>query len=102
MLEESFISSLDSADKVVVLAIYAAREADPGYSAKAIVDELPSGKGHYLPDFDQAIAFLSENLQPADVAIVFSAGDATEISQAVLENKKHMESRSIRTKPSNG
>ncbi len=102
MLEKSFISSLDLADKVAVLAIYAAREENPGYSAETIVKALPPGKAHYLPEFDQAIAFLTENLQPTDVAIVFSAGDATEISKAVLEKKIQMESKSLRTMPSNG
>ncbi|MFW5713295.1 MAG: UDP-N-acetylmuramate--L-alanine ligase [Brevefilum sp.] len=83
-LESAFIEALNIADRVAVLKIYAAREADPGYSAKKIADELPEEKAVYLDDFTSAKAYLTENLEPGDVAIVFSAGDATEISQDVL------------------
>lgn len=83
-LEEAFIRALNLADRVVVLKIYAAREANPGYSAERIANALPAGKANYSADFQTATAFLLENLASGDVAIVFSAGDATEVSQAVL------------------
>jgi len=102
MLEESFVSALNLADKVVVLAIYAAREENPGYSADAIVKKLPPGKAEYQVEFDRAAAFLVENLQPDDAAIIFSAGDATKVSQAVYKQLSQTEQGSMRTKPSNG
>jgi len=84
-LEKAFIRALAQADRAVVLKIYAAREAYPGYSAEQIAEALPDAKADYFADFDAATAFLLNELAPGDVAIVFSAGDATEVSQAVLD-----------------
>lgn len=83
-LESAFIKALELADQVAVLPIYAAREMDAGYSAKKIAESLPDGKAVYLENFTSAKAYLVENLQPGDVAIIFSAGDATEVSRDVF------------------
>jgi UDP-N-acetylmuramate--alanine ligase len=87
-LESAFIKALNLADRVAVLPIYAARERDTGYSAKKIAEALPDGKGIYLEDFSSAKNFLADNLQPGDVTIVFSAGDATQVSRDVLARLK--------------
>ncbi len=84
ILESEFITALNLADQVLVLKIYAAREADPGYTAESIAAALPEDKAVYIPEFDAAIEFLTSHLEPGDVAIIFSAGDATKISQALL------------------
>jgi len=83
-LAEAFVEALSLADRVIVLKIYAAREENPGYSAERIAEALPAGKADYLADFSAAVGFLQANLESNDVAIFFSAGDATEVSQAVL------------------
>lgn len=83
-LESDFIQALNKADRVVVLKIYAAREPDTGYSAKIIADALPNGKAMYCHDFPSVKAYLVKNLTPGDVTIIFSAGDAPEISRDVL------------------
>ncbi len=85
-LEKAFIQALTLADQVVVLKIYAAREKDPGYSAKTIADALPEGKAFYMDNFNDAEQFLSGELSAGDVAIFFSAGDATVVSHAVLDS----------------
>ena len=90
-LESDFIRALSTADMAVILKIYAAREADPGYSADRIAAALPKDKVTYCETFDAASAFLLEKLLPGDVMIVFSAGDATEVSQAVLNGLKQRE-----------
>ncbi len=87
-LENDFIRALNLADRVAVLKIYAAREADQGYSARQIVQSLPADKAVYLEDFPSAKAYLMEHLEPGDIVIVFSAGDATEISRDVYEQLK--------------
>lgn len=96
-LEEGFIRALDLADRVLVLKIYASREEDTGYSSKTIAEALPKEKAVYRADFASAKDYLLENLAPGDVAIVFSAGDATQISRSVLNelqknNEKDQES----------
>jgi len=97
-LEEGYIRALSAADKVVVLKIYAAREADTGYSAETIAHALPEDKAHYIPDFPTATRFLLENLQAGDVAIIFSAGDAVAISKQVFDSlrKRHDQNGSSR------
>ena len=102
MLQESFVPALNLADKVIVLGIYAAREENPGYSAETIANALPMDKAKYIQEFSKAVMFLLENLQTGDVAIVFSAGDATNISKAVLENLLQREAKSNRNVSSNG
>ena len=85
MLESDFIKALNLADRVVVLNIYASREVDPGYTAEQIATALPEGKAVYIHTFSASAVFLLDHLAPQDVAIVFSAGNATEVSQAVLQ-----------------
>jgi UDP-N-acetylmuramate--alanine ligase len=84
-LEQAFIEALSRADLVGVLKIYAAREKDPGYNAKVIADALPIGTAVYLKNFEVATKTLLRELTSGDVLIVFSAGDATQVSQAVYE-----------------
>lgn len=84
-LESAFTQSLQQADRALVLKIYAAREQDPGYSAEKIANALPNGMGTYISEADDAVNYLMENLVPGDVAIFLSAGDATQISQTLLQ-----------------
>jgi UDP-N-acetylmuramate--alanine ligase len=72
------------ADRAVVLKIYASRETDPGYSAASIVDALPAEKAAYAENFEIATQYLLNNLAAGDIVIVFSAGDATQLSQMVF------------------
>ena len=90
-LEADFIRALNTADQAVILKIYAAREADPGYSAVRIAEALPAEKAMYCETFDAASTLLIEKLVPGDVVIVFSAGDATEVSKAVLNGLEQRE-----------
>ncbi len=83
-LEKGFIQALNLADRVVVLKIYAAREINPGYSSSIIAEKLSQQKAIYREDFSSATHYLLDNLTHNDVAIIFSAGDATCISQSLL------------------
>jgi UDP-N-acetylmuramate--alanine ligase len=94
-LAADFIEALQLADRAVVLKIYAAREADPGYSARTIADALPAGQAAYMDTFEGAQAMLLEELEPGDVMIVFSAGDATQVSGAVLNELKAQASKEL-------
>jgi UDP-N-acetylmuramate-alanine ligase len=48
------------------------------------VQSLPSDTASYAENFDLAADYLLQNLTKGDVAIVFSAGDATQLSKSVL------------------
>jgi len=97
-LAEGFIQSLQLADRAVVLKIYASREADPGYTAEHIVSALPSSMATYASTFDLAAEYLLENLVEEDIVIVFSAGDATKLSQMVLNGLTQREKRPTGTR----
>jgi len=84
ILEDKFIEALDLADKVIVLKIFAAREENPGYTAKKIANALTGNKAFYIPDFESTAGYLLNHLLEGDVVITFSAGKATQISQQVL------------------
>ncbi len=59
-------------------------KSDPGYSAEVIAKALPEGKAVYRERFEEAASELANELRSGDVLIVFSAGDATQVSQSVL------------------
>jgi len=84
-LAEGFTQALNLADRVLVLQVYAAREKDPGYSSEQIVETLSKNKALYAPSFELATKYLRKTLTPGDVVIVFSAGDATQLSRALLK-----------------
>lgn len=90
-LAEDFAQTLNLADKVLVLKVYAAREQNPGYSAEQIAHALPGNMAQYAPDFELALEYLLDNLASDDVVIVFSAGDATELSRKLLKTLEQQE-----------
>ncbi len=85
-LADRFVDALNLADKVLILEIFAAREADPGVSAEDLCPAFPANKAAYAPTFDLAAENLARNLAHGDVVIVFSAGDAIQLSQQLLKN----------------
>lgn len=90
-LEADFICALATSDRAVILKIYAARETDPGYTAERIANALSKERAIYAETFEEAIEYLLKQLKPGDVMIVFSAGDAIEVSRAVLAGLQERE-----------
>jgi len=88
VLAEEFSQALELADRVHILPVYAAREKNPGYSAEEFIEKLPLHRAAYSQDLKSAKDYLLAELRPNDVVIFFSAGDATELSQAVLSELK--------------
>jgi len=90
-LEERFSQSFKDADHVLVTSIYAARETNPGYSAEKVVQRMAHPDARYVPDLDTAVATLTAEMQPDDVLLVMSAGDATRITREVFAAIKNSE-----------
>ena len=90
-LQDEFIQALSSADQVIVTSIYAAREKDNGFSAHQIVEKMPASTTSYAPDLEVAEQQLLEKLQPGDVLLVLSAGDAIQISENVFAALQKLE-----------
>ena len=93
-LQKEFINALLAADRVIITDIFAAREAPPadGYSSRQIVEALAStprftaGGVYYEPALAGASALLLSHLQPGDVVLVLSAGDADQISAQLVKS----------------
>ena len=81
---DGFATSLDLADDVTLLEIYAASEKP----IHGVTSELIAAKmehGHYLPNFVQASDRIIEMAQPGDVIITLGAGDVNSLAPIIAE-----------------
>ncbi len=83
----AFAASLAQANRVVLLDIYAAREADEGtVHSRQLLDLMPSPDSvHYAGTAEAAASYLLAEVQPGDVVITFSAGDGNWAGRRLLE-----------------
>jgi len=82
---DQFGSSFSEADKVIVTGVYAAREAPPaGFDLDQVADAIEQPRARALQEFADVSRQLLDEMTEGDVLIVFSAGDATQVSAAVL------------------
>lgn len=82
-----FAEALTAADLVLLPDIYAAREQDTlGVSSADICQRLQAmgTEAHYLPGFDEVIAFLKKNCINGDLLITMGAGDVVNIGERLL------------------
>lgn len=79
-----FARSLDIADEVIVLEIYAASEKPiPGITAESIVEKMRNGK--FIPNFISAIDEIIKIAKPGDVIITLGAGDVSSLAPIILQ-----------------
>lgn len=102
-LRKDFEQAFSEADQVVVTGVYAAREQRPaGFDMAAIVNSIKplrdsrtahavSGPARFIPNLAAAKEFLLNALQPGDVLIVMSAGDAIDMSAELFDSLKKEE-----------
>ncbi len=83
-LEAEFAGAFSEADQVVISEIYAAREPAQEYSAARVAARMAHPAVHFIPTLAEIEAFLLRELRPGDVLLVFSAGDADQISTHLL------------------
>ena len=87
-LLDDFAKALLNFDNIIVLDIYAAREKNVyGISSKDLVDKICSlGKDAlYIPDFNECVDYLKNNVEENDIIITQGAGTVTEIGPLLLE-----------------
>jgi len=83
-LFDKFCESFEKADRVVVLDVYPARESKPeGFRISDLVSSIQHEQVQHIPGIEQAVELLKAELQPADLLLVFTAGDAIEINQKI-------------------
>lgn len=79
-LATEFGSSLARADRVVVTDVYSSREDPlPGVTGALVADATrrAGAAADYLPDLEEASAFLADRVRPDDLVLTLGAGDIT-------------------------
>ncbi|MCB2178854.1 UDP-N-acetylmuramate--L-alanine ligase [bacterium] len=85
MWQDAFGKAFIGADHVVITGVYAAREVQPeGFSLAAVADGVDAPQVQAIESLDAVTEFLLNEVAGGDVVIVFSAGDATQVSRGVL------------------
>ena len=85
LLFEGFKNAFEEADHVVVTEVYAARETPPGdFSARQIVQAMAHPDAIFAANLEDALKQLIDRVQPGDVVLVLSAGDADQVSAQLL------------------
>ena len=79
-----FSRAFKNADEVIVSEVYASREATQQFTSAEIVSAMPHASARYIRTLKEISHYLIKNLQPGDVLLVLSAGDADQISTDVL------------------
>ena len=90
-LMDDFAKALLNFDNIIVLDIYAAREKNTyGITSKDLVDKICSlGKpAKYIPDFNECVKYLKENVKENDIILTQGAGTVTEIGPMLIKNQK--------------
>jgi UDP-N-acetylmuramate--alanine ligase len=79
-----FATSLDLADDVTLLEIYAASEKPiHGVSSELIAEKM--SKGHFIPNFAAASERVIDMAKPGDVIITLGAGDVNSLAAIIAE-----------------
>lgn len=87
-LLDDFAKALLNFDNIIVLDIYAAREKNTfDISSKDLVNKIISlGKNaKYIPDFDECVNYLKNNVQNGDIVMTLGAGTVTKIGPMLID-----------------
>lgn len=86
-LKEGFADAFQDADQVIVLNVYEAREKQPeGFRIEDLVKAIKHDNVLFIPGNDRAAAYLEGELRQGDLLLVFSAGDAIEINDRLVNS----------------
>ena len=89
---DQFGKSFADADQVIVTGVYAAREQKPkGFNLQDVAEAVVSVPAVAMQSLKDVSAELLDKLAANDVLIVFSAGDATQVSRDVLAGLRQRE-----------
>ena len=88
LLMDDFAKALLNFDNIIILDIYAARENNTfGVTAKDLADKICSlgKKALYIPNFDDCVSYLKENVNQGDIVLTQGAGTVTQIGDKLTE-----------------
>jgi len=80
-----FARAFKDADEVIVTEVYAAREPKEDFTSAEIVSAMPHLSARYIKTLAEVTDHLLKQLQPGDIVLVLSAGDADQISTDVVK-----------------
>ncbi|GAB4501374.1 MAG: UDP-N-acetylmuramate--L-alanine ligase [Anaerolineales bacterium] len=84
-LFDEFALAFGDASEVIVSEIYAAREARQDFSARQLVEAMRGVSARFIAGLDEIRDTLLAEVQPGDVVLVLSAGDANRVSRELFE-----------------
>ena len=90
-LSDQFADAFGEADEVIVTEIYRSREPAQDYSSLEVVKKMKRSSVKFIADLSDVMDYLVKSLQAGDVLIVFSAGDADQVSTQVLDQLRKRE-----------
>ena len=85
MFFTEFSRAFIDADEVIVSEVYASREPKQDFTSAEIVSAMPHTSVRFIATLKEISLYLIEKLQPGDILLVLSAGDANQISTDVLD-----------------
>jgi UDP-N-acetylmuramate--alanine ligase len=85
----SFATAFADADHVLVTSVFASREQPDGVtSGKDVVDAMQHPDVRFIPALDDALHALAIGVEPGDVVVTLSAGDANRVGKDLLALRK--------------
>ncbi len=88
-LLNEFANAISNFDHIIILDIYAAREQNTfDISSKDLVNKIiETGKNAiYMPDFNEVISYVKNNVKNNDIIITLGAGTVTKIGPMLLND----------------
>lgn len=92
-LMDDFATAFESADKIVLAEIYAAREKNiHKVSSKTLMSRIkeadPTKDVYFFKDFDEIANFVYNNAEDGDLVITMGAGDIYKVGEMILEKDR--------------
>ena len=87
-LLDDFADAISNFDNIIILDIYAAREKNTfEISSKDLVNKINSNgkKATYMPDFNEVVSYIKNNVNENDIVITLGAGTVTNIGPMLLQ-----------------
>lgn len=85
---DDFADSLLDFDNIIILDIYAAREKNTfDISSEDLVNKIiaKGKKAVYIPEFENVVSYIKENVKENDIIITLGAGTVTQIGPMLLK-----------------
>ena len=87
-LLDDFADAISNFDNIILLDIYAAREINTfNISSNDLVKKLEEygKKAIYIPEFDNVVSYIKDNVQSDDLIVTLGAGTVTELGPMMLK-----------------